>query len=327
MPFLSIFGTAACAAALPFALIGAIAAPLTWGFARDAGARDSVAVGAAILTAVPLLSAVYMVQRDNFSLFQPLVVGSLWFAARAPRPGRAFIEAASWRAGDLARTDGLLVLVALGSSSPGTAGARGGRQAGRSRRPARGGRRVRRIFVRSWRRGGRQLAVFGSLAVDRVGQGPVHPFDRQRNSITTPATLDHLLGMGIGPHIATRIGGSWPPWHLHHVGRRHPLALWSSAVGPAPVAWTVLHLCRVLFAFSALISAVHVPGGVHPFGGRARPFTYIRPGGRRLAVGWIAARRPAWDAPAARIFTGGHRLRDPSAVAGSWVVRWSWEIG
>src|SRR6185503_10471453 len=116
VPFLAVFGDAPWAAAAPFALIGAIAAPLTWAIARDAGVRSFVAVGAGFLVAVPLLSAVYMPQPDNFSLYQPLVIASLWMAARGLRgSGRAFV-AAGFFAGlaALARTDGLLVLAALG---------------------------------------------------------------------------------------------------------------------------------------------------------------------------------------------------------------------
>ena len=37
------------------------------------------------LTALPALSFVYMAQPDNFSLYQPLVAGSLWLAARGLR--------------------------------------------------------------------------------------------------------------------------------------------------------------------------------------------------------------------------------------------------
>ena len=75
VPFLLLFGEVAWASALPFALIGATAAPLTWAIARDAGARRRVAIGAGFLVAIPVLSLTYMVQPDNFSLFQPLVAG------------------------------------------------------------------------------------------------------------------------------------------------------------------------------------------------------------------------------------------------------------
>ena len=170
MPFLSIFGDVAWAAALPFALIGALAAPLIWGFARDAGATRTVAVGAGILTAIPLLSTVYLVQPDNFSLFQPLVLGSLWLAARGLRgSGRAFIGAGLLAGlATLARTDGLLVLVALGllfvwdrwrawrsagGRTPADLG-RGGRRLRGGLRPghgARGGRASSRSSARSRR--------------------------------------------------------------------------------------------------------------------------------------------------------------------------------
>ena len=77
VPFIWLLGETPWASALPFALIGSLAAPLTWAMARDARASDRVALGAEILIAVPVLSVVYMVQPDNFSLYQPLVLGAL----------------------------------------------------------------------------------------------------------------------------------------------------------------------------------------------------------------------------------------------------------
>src|SRR5471032_332631 len=53
VPFIILLGATAFASALPFALIGALAAPLTWGFARQAGCRPAVALGGGILAAVP----------------------------------------------------------------------------------------------------------------------------------------------------------------------------------------------------------------------------------------------------------------------------------
>ncbi len=102
VPFLAVFGDVAWASAAPFALIGALAAPLTWAIARDAGARSLVANGAGILVAIPLLSTVFMAQPDNFSLYQPLVIAALWMAARGLRgSGRAFVAGGPVRrAGD-----------------------------------------------------------------------------------------------------------------------------------------------------------------------------------------------------------------------------------
>ena len=119
VPFLAVFGDVAWASAAPFALIGALAAPLTWAIARDAGARPFVSIGAGILVAIPLLSTVFMAQPDNFSLYQPLVIASLWMAARAlrggPNAGRSFVLAGLFAGlATLARNDGLFVLVSLG---------------------------------------------------------------------------------------------------------------------------------------------------------------------------------------------------------------------
>jgi hypothetical protein len=62
----------------------------------------------------------------------------------------------------------------------------------------------------------------------------------------------------------------------------------------------------LLFAFSALVSAVHVPGGtfIHSAVGLA-PHGYILGlEGIAVAAGWVAARRSTWDArSAARFFT------------------------
>ena len=86
------------------------------------------------------------------------------------------------------------------------------------------------------------------------------------NSITIPATLDHLLGMGIGPLLLTRVGGLvaaafifsiligvlvFVPFMVIGAWRRRRDALFGPFLGYAVL----------LFAFSAIVSAVHVPGG------------------------------------------------------------------
>ena len=63
----------------------------------------------------------------------------------------------------------------------------------------------------------------------------------------------------------------------------------------------------LLFAFSAIVSAVHVPGGTFIHSAIAlAPYAYILAlEGIVAAVAWIARRRPAWDADqASRIFVG-----------------------
>jgi hypothetical protein len=326
VPFLMVFGNVAWASALPFALIGATAAPLTWSVARDAGARRAVAIGAGFLTAIPLLSLTYMVQPDNFSLFQPLVVASLWMGARGLKGSPRSFALAGLLAGlaTLSRNDGLLVLVALGLAWiwdrwRARRVSRGGRadDAGATPRPAipvAAALACVGLFVLVmapwWLR---QLAVFGSISPSSTSGRVFFIRDiSEWNSITTPATLDHLLGMGIGPFLATRVGGLvaavmifttlvagfvLAPFML--VGgwaRRRSLDF-----GP------FFLYGGLLFAFSAVVSAVHVPGGTFIHSAVAlAPHAYILAlEGIAIAVGWIAARRRAWDpAAATRTFIG-----------------------
>jgi hypothetical protein len=63
----------------------------------------------------------------------------------------------------------------------------------------------------------------------------------------------------------------------------------------------------LLFAFSALISAVHVPGGTFIHSAVAlAPHSYVLGlEGIAVAVGWVAQRRPSWDVrTATSAFTG-----------------------
>ncbi len=341
VPFLAVFSDAAWASAAPFALIGALAAPLTWAIARDAGARPLVAIGAGILVAVPVLSTVYMAQPDNFSLYQPLVAAALWMAARGLRgSGRSFV-AAGLLAGlaTLARSDGLLVLASLAVVVAWDRW-RAWRSGG-SRRPAipwtaaAGALAVFVLVMAPW--WARQLAVFGSLSPS-VASGKVL-FIRdigEWNSITTPATLDHLLGMGVGPLIATRVGGLiaaamifltlicglilGPPLLVGGWARRRSLDFAPFFVYAA-----------LLFGFSAVVSAVHVPGGTFIHSAVAlAPHSYILVlEGVAVWVGWIASRRAAWDREAAARFFSGAVIAYAlgAALLGTLFVHATWATG
>jgi Dolichyl-phosphate-mannose-protein mannosyltransferase len=317
LPFLAIFGVVAWAAAAPFALIGALAAPLTWAIARDAGLRPFVAVGAGLLVAIPLLSTVYMAQPDNFSLYQPLVIASLWMAARGLRGSTAAFVAAGLFAGlaTLARNDGLLVLATLGVVflfDRWRAWRSGG-----SRRPgirytaAAGAIAVFVLVMAPW--WARQLAVFGSISPSSASGKVLFIRDiGEWNSITTPASLEHLLGMGIGPLIATRIGGAIAATMIFVtlvcgfiLAPLLVVGAWSrrrsTDFGPCFV------YAAILFAFSALVSAVHVPGGTFIHSAVAlAPYGYIIAlEGLVVGIAWVAARRPTWnEASALRIFGG-----------------------
>ena len=316
-----------------------MAAPLIWVIARDAGASSSVAVGAGILTAIPLLSTVYLVQPDNFSLFQPLVIGSLWLGARGLRgSGRAFVGAGLLAGiATLSRNDGVLVLATLGLVFAWdrwrSLRSAGGQPPRISFAAAAGCVAVFVLVMAPW--WARQLATFGSLSPS-TGSGKVL-FIRtigEWNSITIPATLDHLLGMGIGPLLVTRIGGLVAAITIYATlvggvilaplmliggwGRRR-----SADFGPFFI------YAGLLFTFSALVSAVHVPGGTFIHSAVAlAPFSYILAlEGVRRAVGWVATRRPAWDAAVAtRIFSGAVvAFAIVCAVAGSLAVHATWD--
>ena len=231
VPFIWLLGATPWASAVPFALIGSVAAPLTWAMARDARASDRVALGAGILIAVPVLSIVYMVQPDNFSLYQPLVLASLWMGARGLKGSPRSFAAAGLLAGlaTLSRNDGLLVLAALGIAFLWDRWRR--RAIPWSAAFACVG--LFLVVMAPWWL--RQLAVFGSLSPS-TASGKVF-FIRdigEWNSITTPATLQHLLGMGIGPLVETRIGGLVSAVMIYAVPSAGSCSCpsWSSAAGP-----------------------------------------------------------------------------------------------
>jgi hypothetical protein len=327
VPFLFVFGDVAWASAVPFAIIGALAAPLTWAIARDAGARPLVAVGAGVLIAMPLLSLPFMAQPDNFSLYQPLVAASLWMAARGLRgSGRSFVLAGLLAGlAALARSDGVLVLLGLGLVF-----AWDRTRARRSRRLDAGGALIAAAPPKSaipiwaalaalgvfilvmapwW---ARQLLEFGTLSPSTTSGKVLFIRDiSEWNDITTPATLDHLLGMGIVPLIATRIGGFVAAITIYSVLVCGIILVLPLAFG----AWARRHsldflpffaYAAILFLFSGLVSAVHVPGGTFIHSAVAlAPHSYILAlEGVGVGVAWLAARRPAWRAiVATRLFT------------------------
>jgi 4-amino-4-deoxy-L-arabinose transferase-like glycosyltransferase len=330
VPFIALAGPSPWASALPFALIGSLAAPLTWAMARDARASEWVARGAGVLVAVPVLSVVYMVQPDNFSLYQPLVLAALWMGARGLKGSPRSFAAAGLLAGlaTLSRNDGLLVLAALGITFLWDRWRR--RAIPWSAAFACVGLFI--LVMAPWWL--RQLAVFGSLSPS-TASGKVF-FIRdigEWNSITTPATLQHLLGMGVGPFLATRLGGLVAAVTIYSVLVAGFVLVPFMVIG----GWArrrsldfspFFVYAGLLFAFSALVSAVHVPGGTFIHSAVAlAPHSYVLAlEGIAVAVAWVAARRPAWDArTATRAFTGAAVIFGVgSAAIGSWFVHGVW---
>ena len=116
VPFIALLGATAWASALPFALIGSIAAPLTWAIARDAGA------GASSRSAAGSSSRSRSLPRSTSS--SPTTSRSTsrsssgrcgWGRAACDGSARSFALAGLLAgAATLSRNDGLLVLAALG---------------------------------------------------------------------------------------------------------------------------------------------------------------------------------------------------------------------
>jgi hypothetical protein len=181
----------------------------------------------------------------------------------------------------------------------------------------------------------RQLAVFGSISPS-TASGKVF-FIRdiaEWNSISTPATLEHLLGMGIGPFIATRLDG------LVAAVMIYVTLVAGFVLAPFMVigGWArrrsldfgpFFLYAGLLFAFSTLVSAVHVPGGTFIHSAVAlAPHSYVLAfEGIALAVAWVAVRRRSWDArAAAAAFTGAAVVFAlGAAVVGSAFVHGVWD--
>jgi hypothetical protein len=341
VPFIWLLGPTAFASALPFALLGATAAPLAWAIGRDAGAPRFVAVGAGLLTALPALSLVYMAQPDNFSLYQPLVAGSLWMAGRGMRGSARSFALAGLLAGlaTLSRNDGVLVMAVLGLAFLWDRWRTRRASGGHPPRPAKipfaaaiASVALFAVCVAPWF--ARQLLVFGSLSPS-TSSGKVL-FIRnigEWNSITIPANLDHLLGMGLLPLLLTRVGGLVAAVFIFSVLVGALVLIPPMLVGAwrrrrDPAFGPFFGYAVLLFAFSAIVSAVHVPGGTFIHSAVA-----LAPHGYVLAlegvvafVAWIAHRRPSWDRDqAARVFVGAAvGFGVLAAVAGSFSVHATW---
>ena len=316
VPFIWLLGPTTLASSLPFILLGALSAPMAWALARDAGASERVALGAGLLTAIPVLSAPFMAQPDNFGLYQPLVVGALWLGGRGLRGhGRSFAFAGALVAlATLARSDGILVGVTLGLLFL-VDRWRAWRSRG-SRRPTIpvwAGVACAGLFLLiagPWF--ARQLAVFGSLSPSTAtGKVLLIRTFSEWNSITIPATLDHFLGQGLGPLIVSRLGGLVAAVTIYAVLVGGVILVPFMLIGGwlrrrSPDFSPALLYAGILFAFNAVFFAVHVPGGtfIHSAIGLA-PHTYVLVlEGIAATVGWVAARRRDWNVDqATRIFS------------------------
>ena len=306
VPFLWLLGTTPIAAALPFWIASGLTAALTWFIGRDAGIPSWQSAAAGLLVAIPGGFAPYLGQPDNFAIFMLLGAAALWLCARAWRGDRVAFALGGLVVGlaFLSRNDGVLLGVPFAIVAA----------ADLVHRP-----RLARIglpatiacgvgflvVVAPWLL--RQIDVFGSVSPS-ASSGRILWITEyeQLYSVSSEATLRSFLSQGLGSVIWSRIGGlafalllfaALPllfvllPFLL--IGLR---ARWrDSAFAP----WLIY--ATALFAFTAIVSAVHVPFGTFIHSAVALvPHAYLLVivgiGG---AVAWVGSRRTGWDVPRA----------------------------
>jgi len=318
VPFIWLLGPTQLASLLPFVLLGALAAPLGWAIARDAGASPLVQAGSGMLGAVPGLTTAFMAQQDNFALTMVLGGTALWFTSRGLRGHARSFVAAGLLIGlaTLARTDGLLLAAAPAGAFAWDRWRARRRRAGHagptpaSSRPgapaipfAAAAGCALAFFVVAGPWWIRQLAVFGSISPS-AGAGILwlRSF-AELNSVTAPRTLSAFLAQPLGDLIGSRVLGFaaaigiylalvcalfLAPFALIGWWRRRRFA----ETGP----WLVAAL--VLLLVSGLLFAIHVPNGMFLHASVAlAPHTYwLAMEGLVAVAGWAAARRRSLDA-------------------------------
>ena len=318
LPTMWLLGATPLASVIPFAIIGSLAAPMTWLLAREIGCSPRVAILAGIAVAVPAAAAIFMAQPDNLALYQPLGTAVLWLTVRGLKGHNWSYALAGLVVGlaTLARNDGVLLGAVVGLAFVWDRGRawRASRSKG-SRMPAIPWRYAFACFglflivMAPWY--ARQLAVFGSLSPSSTsGRILLISTYEQMNSVTGDTSLAGFLGQGVGPLLQSRVLGLVSALQIYFV-IAIPIVL-------APFvligAWARRHSLEfgpfflyagLLFAASGLLFAVHVPYGTFLHSAVAMvPFTFILAfEGAVLASGWAAKHRRAWtEDGAARLF-------------------------
>ncbi len=322
VPFIAAFGPTAVASALPLAIIGSLAAPLTWAIARDARAAPLVAVTAGVLSAIPAAATVFMAQPENFAIMHPLVAAAIWCTARGLKGDNRAYAFAGLLAGlaSLGRNDGVFLGAAIGLVWFGDRLRwwRGRRGSGswvhvEDRRPisfaaAVGCLALFLLVMGPW--WARQLAVFGSISpTSSSGAALWIRTISEWNSITVQPSLGQFLDQGLGTIVASRLEG------LSSAIGNFVVVIGSvvlipfllvGAIGRARSRdfspWFVY--TGVVFLTATLLYPLHVPGGafIHSAIGLAPHAAILSMEGVLILVSWIASRRRTWDERSANGF-------------------------
>jgi 4-amino-4-deoxy-L-arabinose transferase-like glycosyltransferase len=310
VPFIWLLGPTPLAAALPFWIIGALAAPLTYLIAKDAGTSRVVAITAGVLAAVPAGLLPFMAQPDNIGMYMVLGGLALFLGARAWKGDLRALMVGGLVVGaaTLSRTDGLLLGIPFAIA--------GLAQLWRSRRiRAEAGRwliagavslGVFLLVVAPWFL--RQLAVFGSLTPSAAAGILWVTKYEQLWSVSDPPTIQSFLAQGLGPLLMSRLGGL--------VAAVGIFVIWPLATVLAPFAligawlrrrdsrfWAFFVYGAIFFAASVLLWAIHIPYGtfIHSSASLLPHAFVLTALGLEAVALWLAARRKGWQVQRATI--------------------------
>jgi hypothetical protein len=315
VPFIVLLGPSPIASALPLAIIGALAAPLTWAIARDARAEPLVATTAGVLSAIPAAATVFMAQPENFAIMHPLVAAAIWCTARGLKgDGRAYAFAGLLAGlASLGRNDGVFLGAAIGLVWLGDRIRWLRRRHGSGswvhvddRGPisvaaAMGCLVLFLLVMAPW--WFRQLSVFGSISpTSSSGAALWIQTINEWNSITANPSLDRFLDQGFGPILTSRLDG------LTSAIGNFVVVIGSVVLIPFMLIGAIgrigsrdftpwLVYTGVVFLTATLLYPLHVPGGafIHSAIGLAPHGAILAIEGVLIVVGWIAARRRTWD--------------------------------
>jgi Dolichyl-phosphate-mannose-protein mannosyltransferase len=305
VPFIWLLGATPLASALPFWIIGALAGPLTYLIAKDAGTSKVVAITAGVLAAVPAALLPFMSQPDNFGMFMVLGGLALLLGSRAWTGDRRalMIGGLVVAIATLSRTDGVLLGIPFAIA--------GVVQLWRSRRVrADAGRWVVAgavslgvfvLVVAPWFV--RQLAVFGSLTPSAASGRILWITNyEQLWSVSDPPTIQSLFAQGAVPLLMSRLAGLvaavgiFVIWPLATILAPFTLiGLWMRRRDPR--FWAFIVYGAIFFTATGLLFAIHVPYGTFIHSAVAlvpHAFVLTAIGVEAFAV-WLARRIKGWQ--------------------------------
>lgn len=303
LPSIWLLGGSGLASALPFALVGSLAAPMTWRIAVEAGSTRRVALAAGVAVAVPAAAAIFMAQPDNFALYQVLGTAALWLTARGLAGRRGSFALAGLMVGlaSLSRNDGVLlgVVVALAFAWDRL---RPWRSAGgRPQIPWRYALASLALFlacVGPWYV--RQLATYGAISPAALRSLFLTSYD-QFNSVSANVSLASFLNQGLASLLTSRALGLLAAIGTF-AGEACPIVLVPfiiiGAAQRRSVAFGPFLTYALLFtAATGLFFPLYVPFGTFIHSAVALvPYSYILGmEGLASATRWVARRRAGWQ--------------------------------